>query len=133
MLQFLRLDNLKSLGAKSIGQRTPSQGEAQNFVFSLLPIVTKVAAVSNFWSSLLQGLPRPVQYFVSLVHSSHSHLNLRAATNFSRCKMPRPPSLVGWQTFFLTRENCEATAPQHFIKNKGSSICTKNEQRNKRN
>jgi hypothetical protein len=32
--------------------------------------------------------------------------------------------------FFLTRENCEATAPQHFIENKGSSICTKKEQGN---
>jgi hypothetical protein len=97
-VQLFCFDQSKILGAMYICCIPPNQDECQYLVFTPFPTVTTAATTKKILSCSLHGFPRPIHFLVSSTHSSHSHLNLRELTIFSRCKIPSPPSLVGRHT-----------------------------------
>lgn len=60
---------------------------------------TFIAALKGPLSMSSFGVSMPTQCFSGAVHSIQSHLSLSALANFSRSRIPNPPSFFGQQTF----------------------------------
>lgn len=88
----------KSVGAMSLGQGPCNQLSFQKEIFLPLPMEICVHAWERQMSFSLQGLSIASQGLLWSCHLSHSHLSLRAEVNFSKSRIPLPPSSFGLHT-----------------------------------
>jgi hypothetical protein len=55
-------------------------------------------SIEKIHASSLQGVPKPTRAHSGSVHSSQGHRNLKDLPNFSRSKIPRPPTFLDMHT-----------------------------------
>jgi hypothetical protein len=98
-VRFFLLEALKIKGAKSFGGAPSNHEEDQKEALAPSPMVTRVAALKRSLSAASLGVSDQTQGFSGAVHSYHNQRSLRARENFSKSRIPRPPSSLGRQTF----------------------------------